>query len=319
LNFLYPSDSWFFRFGVSRVFWGATEFVHLVDVVNQIDFVEDIDEEEKLGQPMVQFGIAEDWGTLDLFVLPGIRERTFPGADGRLRPELVVDTDNAIFEDDMETRTISIAVRYGRTIGSLDLGVFLFGGTNRDPLLIPSDTGLIPPDMLDPNELNGPVFIPFYEDVIQFGADATWVVGDWIWKLEALYRDGFLDPYFAGVGGFEYTFIRLGDSKMDLGLLAEYAYDDRGEDVTSISPYENDLFLGFRWTPNDPATTMVLAGFMQDLDDPENVLRIEASRRFGDHWRLIFDAWFFLNIPQESLLYSFREDDFVRLELAYYF
>ena len=39
--------------GVNTVFWGVTESVHLVDIVNQTDAVADIDGEDKLGQPMI--------------------------------------------------------------------------------------------------------------------------------------------------------------------------------------------------------------------------------------------------------------------------
>jgi len=130
---------------------------------------------------------------------------------------------------------------------------------------------------------------------------------------------GYQDPYWATTGGFEYTFVGIGQSKADMGVLVEYAYDERGDAIETVSPYDNDLFLGMRLTPNDPATTMLLMGLMQDLEDRENVLRIEASRRFGSHWRLILEAWFFLNIAEDSVLQSFRADDFARLELAYYF
>jgi hypothetical protein len=40
--------------GISKVFWGVTESNHLVDIINQTDLVEDIDTEDKLGQPMLQ-------------------------------------------------------------------------------------------------------------------------------------------------------------------------------------------------------------------------------------------------------------------------
>ena len=43
---------WEFLVGASQVFWGVTESRHLVNIVNQIDAVEDIDEEDFLGQPM---------------------------------------------------------------------------------------------------------------------------------------------------------------------------------------------------------------------------------------------------------------------------
>ncbi|MCH8176682.1 MAG: hypothetical protein IIC09_00495 [Proteobacteria bacterium] len=70
------------RVGINTMFWGVTESQHLVDVINQIDQVEGVDGEDKLGQPMVHLKHYEDWGVLDFLVLPGFRERTFRGSEG---------------------------------------------------------------------------------------------------------------------------------------------------------------------------------------------------------------------------------------------
>ena len=312
LNILYPYEDWFFRVGVTRVFWGATEFVHLVDIINQTDWVEHIDREDKLGQPMVEFSITKSWGTLDFFALPYFRERTFPGRHGRLRPEIVIDTDEAVFESPSKQRNIDIAARYSRSFGSLDWGIYVFRGTSRDPLLVPAD-------FVDPNVPPGSRLLPFYEKATQVGTDLQWATGNWLWKFEGLYHSGYLDPFFAAAGGFEYTFWSIADSKTDLGLLAEYAYDERGDDITTTSIFDNDVFLGMRLTPNDTASTQLLMGVMQDVEEPERVVTIEASRRFGSHWRLTLEAWFFLSTPEESLLYDLRNDDFVRMEMAYFF
>ena len=40
---------WSLSIGLGKVFWGVTEFNHLVDVINQTDLVEGIDGEAKLG------------------------------------------------------------------------------------------------------------------------------------------------------------------------------------------------------------------------------------------------------------------------------
>jgi len=317
LNYLYPGDAWFFRIGVSKVFWGASEFVHLVDIVNQTDLIEHIDAEDKLGQPMIQFGISKGWGNLDFFILPFFRERTFPGRDGRLRPERVIDTDEAFYEAAAEDRNIDVALRYSHTLGNCDFGAYFFAGNNREPLLIPSEQ--VPAEIIDPNTFAEPVRVPFYDKITQFGTDVQWAGGNWLWKLEAYHRNGYFDRYFAAVGGFEYTFYGVGGGKTDLGLLSEYAYDERGDKPTTTSIYDNDAFFGMRLTPNDTAGTQLLMGFMQDLEESENLLVVEASRRFGDHWRLILEAWLFLNAPRQRILYDLRDDDFARLELAYYF
>ena len=105
-------DDWELKLGVGKVFWGVTESQHLVDVINQTDLVENADTEDKLGQPMINLTLLKDWGTVDLFVLPYFRERTFAGKAGRLRSTVVVDTDNARYESGAAERHIDAAIRW---------------------------------------------------------------------------------------------------------------------------------------------------------------------------------------------------------------
>ncbi len=312
LNYLYRQDNWFVRLGVGKVFWGATEFVHLVDIINQTDLIEHIDGEDKLGQPMLEFSISPSWGTLDFFLMPYFRERTFPGRGGRLRTNRVVDLDDTIYESSSEERNIDVAARYSRTFGGLDFGVYVFRGTSRDPLLATPD--LVPPELIDPEDVNDFKLIPFYEQINQFGTDVQYASGNWLWKLEAYFRNGYFQDYFAATGGFEYTFVGVGGSNADMGLLCEYAYNDRDDGGQTI--FQNDLFVGMRMTPNDAASTHLLMGFAQDTEKSENAFSIEASRRFGANWRLILEAWFFLDSADDSAIHELRDADVARLELA---
>ncbi|MDH3236284.1 MAG: hypothetical protein OEQ29_22410, partial [Alphaproteobacteria bacterium] len=118
------------RAGVSKVFWGVAESNHLIDIINQTDSVEGPDGEDKLGQPMLMLTLAKDWGTIDLFVLPWFRERTFPGRSGRLRPLLYIDTRKTRYESELKERHPDFAVRFNKTIGKLDLDVAYFYGTS---------------------------------------------------------------------------------------------------------------------------------------------------------------------------------------------
>ena len=122
------------RIGIGRVFWGVTESYHLVDVINQTDLVENIDREDKLGQPLVNVTLIRDWGAVDLFVLPGFRERTFPGREGRLRSEPFIDTERATYESGAGRQRIDYAVRWSQAIGDFDIGVAHFAAPagNRD-------------------------------------------------------------------------------------------------------------------------------------------------------------------------------------------
>ncbi len=294
------------RIGVNTMFWGVAESQHLVDVINQIDAVEGIDGEEKLGQPMIHWKHYQDWGVIDVLVLPGFRERTFQEAEGRLRPPLVVDTDQAEYESSDEDSHVDFALRFSQTYGDLDLGLSLFDGTSREPLLLPGVDG-------DGN----PVLIPFYEQMTQFGVDAQLIYEDWIYKLEYIHRNAESNDFNAAVAGFEYTLYGIVESDLDLGLLLEYSHDDRPEGERGA--FDRDVFLGGRFTFNDEQSTEILAGFIVDVDKDSRSFRVEGNRRFGDSWKGTLELQTFSNIDPDDVLAAFEQDDFVLLEMAYFF
>ena len=102
-------------------------------------------------------------------------------------------------------------------------------------------------------------------------------------------------------------------------LRSEVSASQAQEPAPRLSALVLDCHCSHLLTPNDLANTQFLAGVMQDVEEREQVMSVEASRRFGDHWRLSLEAWFFLSTPEDSRLYYLRDDDFVRLEMAYYF
>ena len=306
LNNGWFSDNWELRLGLGKVFWGATEFVHLVDIINQTDFIENLDGEDKLGQPMAQLMFPGQWGVIEVFILPYFRERTFPGQNGRLRFTQTVDTDETIYESSKEERHIDFAARYSGTIADTDYGIYYFDGTRREPTLIP---GL--------NANGKAILIPFYELINQSGLDLQQVAGKWLWKLEAIHQSNQRKSFFAGTGGFEYTFVGIVGSQMDLGVIGELVYDERRHDATT--PFENDAMLGFRLAINDAASTNLLLGGIQDMDSSTRIIRFEGSSRLGNDWKLNIEGWGFYNVEQEDPLYSLRKDNFIKVDISYYF
>jgi hypothetical protein len=171
-------EHWEVRAGISKVFWGVAETQHLVDVVNQTDLVENLDGEDKLGQAMIRTSTERDWGTLDFYILPGFRERTFPGAEGRPRPNVVIDTEqDAIYDFSDGNDHIDLAARYSHYIGEWEFGLSVFNGTGREP----SD---FRPVAASP--VGEPVVVPVYSLINQIGFDGQAFFGDWTWKLEAI-------------------------------------------------------------------------------------------------------------------------------------
>ncbi len=301
----YIGDDWEALVGVDTVFWGVTESRHLVNVINQIDQVEDIDQVDFLGQPMVNLASQQDWGRLDVFVLPGFRERTFPGRKGRLRTALPVDEDAAEFDSDLEQAHVDVAARYAHFFGDWDVGAYYFYGTGREPRLVPNATAT----RLEPR----------YDLIHQGGLDLQYTQDAWLWKLEAIVREGQGGVFAAAVGGFEYTFFQVFESAADLGLLAEYLYDGRDEDKAPPTSFNNDFFVGTRLALNDVQDTTALLGAVVDVEDRSTALFVEAERRLGDSWKLELESRLFLGVSDSNPLNAFEDDDFVVLRLSYFF
>ncbi|MFW0778089.1 MAG: hypothetical protein ACN2B6_10280 [Rickettsiales bacterium] len=301
LDWIRADDDWEIRAGISKVYWGVTESRHLVDIINQVDGVEDIDDEDRLGQPMVQLATFQDWGTLRFFYLPYFRERTFPGRAGRLRGPLVVDTDQARYANGAKEWHPDMALRYQHTIDAWDVGLAHFHGTSREPVL----------------RIENGVLVPFYEIIDQSSLDVQYTTGSWLWKLEAIGRAGQGDYFGAATGGFEYTFYGVNDAH-DLGILLEYHRDGRDHRAPGTN-LDNDIFAGFRYTFNDVSDTELLAGITADTNHASQFVVLEASHRINTNWKAEIDARFFVNQDAESPAKPLDQDDFAQFRLSRYF
>ena len=309
-------DDWELGAGIGKLFWGTVESFHLVDIANQTDLVEDIDLEEKLGQPMASLTLIRDRGWIDLIWMPYFRERTFPGRGGRLRGALPVDSGQTRYESGAGRRHSDFAARYSNSFGDWDAGLYWFRGASREPSFVPVFAD------------GAPALAPFYEIIDQAGLDAQYTVGAQLWKLEALYRRGQRDrrgverDYAAFAGGLEYTFYGpFGDDGAlggaDLGILAEYLRDSRND--AAPTAFQNDAFVGGRLAFNDARDSAVLAGVIQDLTNGTRLFSLEAGRRIGDNLRLTVEARLFSNVAPGDAVADFRDDDFVRATLERYF
>lgn len=312
----YVADLWELDVGVLKVFWGVTEFKHVVDIINQTDRVENIDDEDKLGQPMVHLSLVRDFGIFDVFVLTGFRERTFPGTDGRLRLPLVVDDRETEYESGAGRARTDAAVRWSHLVGPLEFGVAHFHGTSREPRFF---------ETTRPNGER--VLAPFYDVIDQTSIDAQAIFGQWAGKLELYSRSGQGERFTAAAFGFERTFVGVFDSRVDLGLVAEYLFDGRGDDALTI--LENDIALGLRVALNDPSDTNALFGWIIDRKTGEYILSLEGSRRLGTRWQANLEVRVFQGAHSTSVLNSgfdpdnksafLQADDYVQLEIVRFF
>lgn len=321
LMWTHAADDWELKVGVGKVFWGVTESAHLVDIVNQTDFVENSDGEDKLGQPMLNLTLIRDWGNLDVFLLPGFRERTFASSAGRPAGRPVVDPDLVEYESAAEQGRVDAALRWSHSLGDYDLGLSHFQGTRREPRFEArpgSSTSAI-----DQSEIDQIVLAPIYDVVDQTGIDLQATFDSILWKAEIIRQTGLRNSqkpgetrWWATAFGFEYTFFGAFDSAIDIGVLMEYLHDSRGPQA---SAFDNDVLIGTRLAFNDAQSTEILVGGTVDVDGDGKTFNFEASRRIGDNWRLYVEARAIADVADDNLLYSLRNDDYLQVTLGYFF
>ena len=307
LTWLLAENDWELRVGIRKVFWGVAEGLHLVNIINQTDLVENTDTEDKLGQPMINLALIRDWGTIDLFVLPGFRERTFPGVEGRLRTFPEVRVGDAVYEKHGVEKHLAFAARWSHVIGDWDLGLSHFYGTSREPVF---NTVISPTGSLH--------LIPYYQLINQTGLDLQLTYEDWIFKHEGIVRSGQGKTFYATTTGVEYTLFDLFRTGLDLGVVVEYMYDTRGEG-NFLAPFQDDILTALRFAFNDEQSAEVLAGVMFDRTNNTKFYNIEASRRLGDSFKVEMEMRLYSGAPVKDPSYIFREDDHVRLDLSYHF
>ncbi len=302
------ADNWQLHLGVGKVFWGKTESRNLVDVINQVDNIEFLDTEARLGQPMAHAKFIKDWGIVDLFVLPYFRQAKFLAKDARPIIHPNIDTNLAIFQSSDKQRNIDIAARWSQSFIDLDLAISAFVGTQRTPLMQPvMAAGTVK-------------LIPVYVQTKQLGIEALYIYQDYLFKAEILARDSH-DVNFnkkqtlAAVIGLEYTIVGIFNTRSDLGIIAEYMYDEWQE----ITPFQNDFMSGIRLAINDAQSTELLIGNITDLDDGTQFWTLEGSRRIGDNWQAEILARAVANVHNNNTLVNFKQDNLLALRLTYYF
>ncbi len=294
------------KFGLARVDWGVASSYHVINVINQTDLIEHPVYQRKLGQPMLNLNYKLDSDRLEMFLLPGFRERTFAGSRARLRLTPRVDTDQARYESGAENRHVDWAARYALKREDLNAGLYYFSGTSRDPT-----------PLLGTARYGEQVIVPYYPTVRQVGLDAKYGLGNLSPKIEWIYRRGQGPSFQAMIGGFEYSIKNIAGSSADLLLIGEYHYGDRGSLVTS--PFDNDWFAGFILSCNDSAATQLVAGDVFDTKSDSSTPLIGFYRDLGKGFRIEIEYRGLVATAETHPLGSLRHDDFLQAQLTFKF
>ena len=262
------------------IFWGALEAYNPVDIVNTQDITRDPLDVFKKGACLAVLSTYFEDSQLDLLVKLYEDDQEFPGEESPYNifpPGLSYDED--LLPEESRTRP-GIFLKYSGSAGGawpLDYAFVLFNGYDKQRFLSVDDKG----------DLRQNAYIA--TKLMTFN---TLVAGSTLLKFEAAYtdvRDNTLvsDYYQTGLG-IEHTMEQVYRG-YDLGLLVEhYVYeltdkDKVYDDLSLLQPYQNDLFLGFRLTFNDEASSEIVCGGIFDLEyDDEASYYLQYKTRLFD-------------------------------------
>lgn len=317
------------RLGADIVNWTATEAFHPADVLNARNLDSDLENYEKVGEPLllVALSLLEDT-TLELYVMPAYMAALLPSQRSRLRlvppgtafgGRVLVDRKGR-FTDDVIGPQAALRVR--TVWGSADLSLHLLEHMDRSQPLVVTDPAT--------QRLHAA-----FLTVRQVGLTYSQVFGSLIAKLEASYRNFVRVEDTARFGalpdrdhttlalGAEYGLVHDGGSESTLLAEAQAVFGLRESERYQVNPFQRDLLLGYRFAWNDePSRTLLVSGILDLERGGEYLLNVTYEQRLGETWGLALGARLInakSNGDSPFGLSPLRDADLLRAVLSRYF
>lgn len=275
-------------FGKNIRFWGALEVKNISDGFNLSDFRSDPTENDKMGSWNAAYTYYTDNAELAAIVKFYEQDRDIPAYPYVYYPftNQQITYDSEIQTEQSRYRP-SIFLKYSATADTeyaLDYSFIIEHGYDSQRYY---------------NTPAAPEY-KVYEHaylVNKLISYSTLVVDSTLYKLEAVFADVCFDDrisdyYHIGLG-MEHTLTQV-YKEADLGLLVEYykygtLQDGRYSDLDLFEVFQNDLFIGARYSFNEGNDASIVGGAIFDLDYNEQVYYVKYESRINDIFKLHLD------------------------------
>lgn len=291
----YSSGRWQFEAGNAVVFWGVSETINIVNVINQADLKESVDGKEKMGQGMLVSRYSGNINSFSIYYLPSFEPLDYPE---RPSPTIKILQDQPRFEKNADEG--EWAARWVGAFDFGDVGLSYFNGIRRDPLLVRSGESA--------------ALIPLYVKSEHMALDSVLFWSDAIVKTELLLGKEQEEDFFAYNLGFEYPTFPSFSWWQDAAWIAEFVFDSRDEKSGSMG--QKDIFLGGRFNMGDLSQyeLRIISGL--DLDHYSKYLDFSFRHRLTDYIQWSAKIIQFMDVGDEDYRIKLVEDeDFIELEL----
>lgn len=340
----YDLDNSSLKMGKSIEFWGAMEVYNATDIFNTIDFRNDLDDSNnKLGSYNINYSYYTETGTLS-FIL-----KLYEESEGMAKPaykyyllpkNIYVGDMNKTFDFRYDSElhsqhTIgkpSLFIKYNASTDfALDYAVVYEHGYDSQRYI----------EMTLPKTPAGDIMLnSVIYQVDKFLTFDTLALENTLYKFDGVYThvndENNISDYLQLSFGVEHTLYNIFNSDTDLGLLSEYYYYKTLEggaknsdtnlsagyytDLTLFQNYQNDLFLGIRYTFNDEGDATFIGGVLLDTQYNEQLYTAEYERRLFEVMKLKVS---YQNIqPSTSTLTPFArigKHQKMNIDLSYHF
>ncbi|WP_457743489.1 hypothetical protein [Sulfurimonas sp.] len=306
--------------GKSLRFWGALEVRNIADVFNPYDLRGDPFYKNKLGVINAEYTRYTENGELSFIVqlYEQAREMSAYPYVYYYFPQ------NVKYSKDLKTQSgqyrPNIYIKYSDSLEgdyALDYNIIFQNGYDSQRYYT---THLTANNEIETNEH---AYL-----VNKFITYDTLVIGATLYKLEAIYTDVLNNDVisdYSHIGlGVEHTISQIYE-EADLGLLAEYytyhTFDgSKRSDLGLFEVFQNDLFLGLRYSLNKGDDSSIVGGGIFDLDYNEDVYYFEYSTRVADRYKINFDYRYIEPAKHAATVFNLMgRHQRVSLKVGYYF
>lgn len=302
-------------------YWGALEARNIVDGFNTQDLRNDLFNPDKMGAYNVAYSHYTDNGEFSIIFKLSENEQKMASSPYvyYFFPSFVTYDSKLKSEKSLERPSLFLS--YSGTTDSkypLDYAVIYENGYDSQRYFR-SDGPLDGSDV---------TFSEHAYLVNKFMTYDTLVVDATLIKLEALYSDviddKFISDYYHIGLGVEHT-INFDDLDGDLGLIGEYyryetLQSGKYSDLQLFETFQNDLFLGLRYSFNDEDDSSFVGGVISDMEYNEQVYYVEYESRFAESFKLNFDYRYIEPSTSDLTAYSLlKRHERIGLKIAYYF
>ncbi|MEC9281593.1 MAG: hypothetical protein VX642_02690 [Bdellovibrionota bacterium] len=300
--------------GVNYFNWSALELFHPFNIINATELFE----QEQIGENMLMLRWKGFEKTASFIFLPKITENMYnTSSKSRLGYSYISDSLFVKDDEELYTNTFStnFALEWKQSLDSLDYRLLLYSGPDRQ---------------LELFGFNGTSYNPIVFLTNSFGVN---VQSNWfgsIWKFEYLnksYQHSYsgIEPKSHQVLAFGYEFPSVLDSGGELNYLIEFqtAFGTESEELEQYYTFQNDLFLGLRYSLGDMKGTEYLIGYLKDMSrDAESAFFLEYTTRINSKTQIELGSRFVWAKQKDAFPLGLERqdgDNYIYGKWVYYF